>query len=178
MAEKKESSEKAEVDDSKEQEDEVGEKPAIIEEANEKEERITINQRIANYFTPERKRFIYTVAYFVFLAAVVGLFIYFKIQLAISPPPTEIIDYSEYEWYLIPYLYIINYIKNAWYSLILAFLLAGIIYEFIPNKIIKKWLGGGKFHHYLLAAALAPLFITCSCSVYQCMWGYWLQVQV
>lgn len=149
----------------KEQEERTAEQQTIVEEVIEEEERITINQRIANFFTPDRKKVLYTVAYFVFLAAIVGLFIYFKIRMAISPPPTEVIDYSQYEWYLIPYLYIINYIKNAWYSLILAFLLAGIIYEFIPNKIIKKWLGGGKFHHYLLAAALAPLFITCSCSV-------------
>lgn len=134
-------------------------------ESKEQGERLTINQRLAQFFTYERKRVIYTIAYFIFFVAILGFFIYKKIQLAISPPPTEIIDYSQYDWYLIPYLYIINYLKHAWYSLILAFLLAGIIYEFVPNKIIKKWLGGGKFHHYLLAAALAPLFITCSCSV-------------
>jgi uncharacterized membrane protein YraQ (UPF0718 family) len=44
-------------------------------------------------------------------------------------------------------------------------MLAGIIYEFVPRKIIKKRLGGGKLRHYLLAAFLAPVFITCSCSV-------------
>ncbi|MBN1330103.1 MAG: permease [Candidatus Heimdallarchaeota archaeon] len=134
-------------------------------ELGNKKERIPIKQRVSNYFTYDRKRLLYTITYFLFIAGVLAAFIYFKIKMAISPPPTEVIDYSQYDWYLIPYIYIINYIKNAWYSLILAFLLAGIIYEFVPNKVIKKWLGGGKFYHYLLAAALAPIFITCSCSV-------------
>jgi hypothetical protein len=141
------------------------EKGSIIEEPKIQTKRVTLHQRLTNFFTYERKRKIYTIAYIIFFVAIIAFFIYKKVMLAISPPPTEIIDYSIYEWYLIPYLYIINYLKHAWYSLILAFLLAGVIYEFIPNKIVKKWLGGGKFHHYLLAAALAPLFITCSCSV-------------
>jgi len=129
------------------------------------QEHISLKERFQRFFNQERKKKIYTVFYFVFLAAVVAYFIYSKVQMFRTPPPEEVTDYSQYAWYYIPAIYIVDYFRHAWNSLLIAFLLAGIIYEFIPNKVIKKRLGGGKFYHYLLAAVLAPFFITCSCSV-------------
>ncbi|MBN2156038.1 MAG: permease [Candidatus Lokiarchaeota archaeon] len=129
------------------------------------ERRISLKKRFLNYFNAERRKKLYTIFYFIVLAALVGYFIYSKIKLLFTTPPTESIDYAAYEWYIIPYVYIINYIKHAWNSLLLAFMLSGVIYEFVPTTSIRKWLGGGKFYHYLLAALLAPIFVTCSCSV-------------
>lgn len=123
-----------------------------------------IKEKIRSYFR-DRKQKIHTVIYFVILGALLGYFIYSKIMMFIDPVPTEVVDYSIYDWYIIPYVYIIDYIKHAWNTLSLAFMLSGIIYEFIPKSVVKKRLGGGKFYHYILAAALAPIFITCSCSV-------------
>ena len=126
----------------------------------------SLKERISQYFTSERKRKIYTVLYFVILGLLVAYFIYTKLKLLLfTTPPEDPVNYAAYEWYIIPYVYIIDYIKHAWNSLLLAFMLSGIIFEFIPGNIIKKWLGGGKWYHYLLAAALAPIFVTCSCSV-------------
>jgi uncharacterized membrane protein YraQ (UPF0718 family) len=125
----------------------------------------SLEQRIRDYFTPERKRKIYTVLYFVVLSLLITYFIYTKVKLYFTTPADEPIDYSVFVWYRIPFLYIADYLRYAWNSLLLAFMLSGVIYEFIPNNIIKKWLGGGKWFHYLLAALLAPIFVTCSCSV-------------
>ncbi|TFG17223.1 MAG: hypothetical protein EU530_10925 [Promethearchaeota archaeon] len=126
----------------------------------------TLKERMLQYFTTERKRKIYTVVYFVILGLLVAYFIYTKLKLLLfTTPPEEPINYAAYEWYIVPYVYIIDYIKHAWNSLLFAFMLSGVIYEFVPGNIIKKWLGGGKWYHYLLAAALAPIFVTCSCSV-------------
>jgi uncharacterized membrane protein YraQ (UPF0718 family) len=131
----------------------------------EEQRKLTLKEKFSLYFNQERKKKIYTVLYFVVLAALVAYFVYTKIQLYMTTPADEPIDYTVYEWYIVPYVYIINYLKHAWNSLLLAFMLSGVIYEFIPNNLIKKWLGGGKFYHYLLAALLAPIFVTCSCSV-------------
>ncbi|MHA1111093.1 MAG: permease [Promethearchaeota archaeon] len=132
----------------------------------ETQSKSTLKVRISEYFTTERKRKIYTVLYFVILGILVAYFIYTKLKLLLfTTPPAEPINYAAYEWYIVPYVYIIDYIKHAWNSLLLAFMLSGVIYEFVPGNLIKKWLGGGKFYHYILAALLAPIFVTCSCSV-------------
>ncbi len=131
----------------------------------EEQIKLTIKEKFSQFFNQERKKKIYTILYFVILGLLVTYFIFTKIKLALTTPSDEPIDYTVYKWYIIPYVYIIDYLKHAWNSLLLAFMLSGVIYEFIPNDIIKKWLGGGKFYHYLLAALLAPIFVTCSCSV-------------
>ncbi|MHA1269946.1 MAG: permease [Candidatus Helarchaeota archaeon] len=115
--------------------------------------------------TPGKKQKITTIVYFSIFAFIIGYFIYGKINLLLSPIPTSVQDYSIYPWYFIPFVYIFDYFVRAWNSLIFAFMLAGIIHEFIPQEYIKKVLGSGKFREYLIAAALAPIFITCSCSV-------------
>jgi len=139
----------------------MSEKSVVVQN----EEKKTLKERFSEYFNAERKKKIYTVLYFIILALLVAYFIFTKIRLYMTTPADEPIDYTVYEWYIIPYVYIINYLKYAWNSLLLAFMLSGVIYEFIPNDLVKKWLGGGKFYHYLLAALLAPIFVTCSCSV-------------
>jgi uncharacterized membrane protein YraQ (UPF0718 family) len=109
-----------------------------------------------------RLRTIIGIAFFFFI---LGFFIFTKVQLAISPIPEEIVDYSQFEWYLIPLAYLFNYFKSAGFSLTFAFLLSGIIQEFIPQNTILKYLGPGKMKNFIIAALLAPVFVTCSCSV-------------
>ncbi|MHA1822213.1 MAG: permease [Promethearchaeota archaeon] len=106
-----------------------------------------------------------TAFFITFFVLILVYFFYSKIKLLTSPVPSKTIDYSQYSWYMIPVWYLWNYILHAWNSLLLSFLLAGFIHEFIPEDYIKKVLGTGKFRDYLIAAALAPVFITCSCSV-------------
>ncbi|MHA1340038.1 MAG: permease [Promethearchaeota archaeon] len=106
-----------------------------------------------------------TIIFFSLLFFLIAYFIYGKIMLVIRPIPEAPKDYSIYNWYFIPVIYIIDYFKHAWNSLFLAFILAGIIHEFIPQDAIKRVLGSGRFRDYIFAAALAPVFVTCSCSV-------------
>ena len=94
-----------------------------------------------------------------------SFFIYGKIMLYTNPVPEQLPDYSLYPFYLIPIMYIWNYLKAAWFSISLAFLLSGIIQEILPQNVIEKYLKKDKIRNYFIAAALAPLFITCSCSV-------------
>ncbi|MHA1231082.1 MAG: permease [Candidatus Helarchaeota archaeon] len=114
---------------------------------------------------PGRKQKIITILYLSIFGFIISYFIYSKISMLFTPVPTEVKDYSIYPWYSIPFVYIFDYFMRAWNSLIFAFILSGIIHEFIPQEYIKKVLGSGKFRDYFIAAALAPVFITCSCSV-------------
>ena len=110
----------------------------------------------------EKLRTIVGIAFIVFIF---GWIIWSKIELVISPVPEKGVDYSQYQWYLVPIMYVIDYFKHAGVSLTFAFLLSGIIQEFIPQNLIFKYLGPGKIRNYFIAALLAPVFITCSCSV-------------
>ncbi len=97
--------------------------------------------------------------------AVVCAFVINKIELLSTPPPSQTIDYSQFPLYEIPIRYIIDYGRNAWSSLLLAFFIGGAIQEYVKEDMIVKYLGSHGLRNYLLAALLSPLFITCSCSV-------------
>jgi uncharacterized membrane protein YraQ (UPF0718 family) len=113
----------------------------------------------------DNTRRIRSVLLMILIFGIISAFIIFKISILISPVPTEAIDYSLFPWYEIPIVYLWNYIKNAGLSLLFAFFLGGLIQEYLPADIITKYLGSKKFRDYVIAAALAPIFITCSCSV-------------
>jgi len=101
-----------------------------------------------------------------FFLFIVSLVVWSKIQMVISPLPQKAgVDYSQYAWYIIPFIYVWNYFANAGITLLFAFLMTGIIQVFINQDVIIKYLGSGKKRNYLIAVLLAPLFITCSCSV-------------
>jgi len=85
--------------------------------------------------------------------------------LVISPVPEKGVNYAQYPWYEIPLIYIWNYFLHAGISLTFAFLMSGIIQVFISQETIIKYLGSGKKRNYITAVLLAPVFITCSCSV-------------
>jgi len=106
-----------------------------------------------------------TLVLLILALAVAGVFTLNKIMLLGSPPPQQLIDYSQFPWYEIPIQYIINYTQSAWTSLLFAFFLGGFIQEFTPKGLIEKYLGSCKLRSYLLAVLLAPIMITCSCSV-------------
>lgn len=99
------------------------------------------------------------------IIAILVIFVINRVNLFIVAPPTHGIDYSQYPWYLIPFWYIVNYLKSAWISLLFAFIIGGTIQEYVPQDIIKKYLNKNHFSSYILAALMAPIFITCSCSV-------------
>jgi len=106
-----------------------------------------------------------TAVLFALAVGVLGYFIYNKITLLNTPPPQKLVDYSLFPWYEIPFQYIINYINSAWISLLFAFFLGGFIQEFTPKGLIEKYLGSSSIRSYFLAILLAPVMVTCSCSV-------------
>lgn len=101
----------------------------------------------------------------VFFLIITTFMVWGKVQMFLTPVSDKPVDYGAYPWYLIPLVYIVDYFKSAGISLAFAFLLSGIIQEFIPTSTITKYLGSSRKRSFIYAALLAPLFITCSCSV-------------
>ena len=87
-----------------------------------------------------------------FILIITILLIWGKVQLFITLVPGEAVDYSIYLWYLIPVMYIVDYFKYAGISSTFAFLLSGIIQEFIPQNTILMYLGPGKYLNYFIVA--------------------------
>lgn len=96
---------------------------------------------------------------------IIAVFAWSKLKVFFVDTTPSAVDYSQYPIYLIPVHYIIDYFAHAWVSLAFAFFLSGVIQEFISKETVQKYLGSGRFRDYFLAAGLAPLFTTCSCSV-------------
>ncbi|MHA1793266.1 MAG: permease [Promethearchaeota archaeon] len=111
------------------------------------------------------KRTLSGTAGIIFFLFILFLLVLDKIKLFIMPIPQEGMDYARYAWYLVPLVYIVNYFSHAGISLTFAFLLSGLIQEFIPQKTVIKYFGSNRKINYVIAALMAPLFITCSCSV-------------
>ncbi|MFH1395316.1 MAG: permease [Candidatus Omnitrophota bacterium] len=68
--------------------------------------------------------------------------------------------------YMVIVTTIVNYIKHSWLCLVLAFIAAGALQEFVPQKKIVKLMGSERgFLPYLIGGAGGPLLSMCSCSV-------------
>jgi uncharacterized membrane protein YraQ (UPF0718 family) len=67
-------------------------------------------------------------------------------------------------WY-IPIAYLIDFFSHGWICLLFAFVVAGLIYEFIPKEIITKYMSSNKLSGYALALGVAPFFTVCSCTM-------------
>jgi uncharacterized membrane protein YraQ (UPF0718 family) len=74
-------------------------------------------------------------------------------------------------WY-IPIAYVWDYLSHAWICLTFAFVMAGIIYEFIPKDIINRYMRSGKATGYAIAAGVAPFFTVCSCTMIPLFSGF------
>ncbi|UCD55502.1 MAG: permease [Candidatus Omnitrophota bacterium] len=60
----------------------------------------------------------------------------------------------------------IEYIKNSWLCLLLAFIAAGALQEFVPKDKVIKVMGSNRgFVPYLIGGAGGPLLSMCSCSI-------------
>lgn len=67
-------------------------------------------------------------------------------------------------WY-IPIAYLIDFFSHGWICLLFAFVIAGLIYEFIPKEVITKYMSSKKLSGYALALGVAPFFTVCSCTM-------------
>lgn len=110
-------------------------------------------------------RKIRTVLLLVFVFAVVGYLVYTRIRAYSLAPTLQPEDFSEYSWYEIPFLYLWDYFSHGWICLLFAFVVAGLVYEFIPKEIITKYMSSSKAVGYAIGAGLAPFFTACSCTM-------------
>ncbi len=68
--------------------------------------------------------------------------------------------------YMLIIVTIIEYIKHSWLCLLLAFIAAGALQEFVPKDKVIKLMGSGRgFLPYAIGAAGGPLLSMCSCSI-------------
>lgn len=100
-----------------------------------------------------------------FVVLVIGLLIYNRIQAYSLAPTLTQADLSKYTWYEIPFYYMWDYASHAWICLTFAFVIAGLLYEFIPKEALTKYMSSGKASGYLIGIALAPFFTVCSCTM-------------
>ncbi|UCC95781.1 MAG: permease [Candidatus Omnitrophota bacterium] len=68
--------------------------------------------------------------------------------------------------YMLIIVTIIEYIKHSWLCLLLAFIAAGALQEFVPKDKVVKLMGSGRgFLPYVIGGAGGPMLSMCSCSI-------------
>lgn len=100
-----------------------------------------------------------------FIAFVFAALIYSRIRAYSLAPTLTQIDLQGLPLWLIPLIYLADYALHAWPCLLFAFVLAGLMYEFIPKDWMTRYMRDSRFKGYLLAATIAPVFTVCSCTM-------------
>ena len=100
-----------------------------------------------------------------FVAVVIGLLIYSRIQAYSLAPTSTPIELRGYPLWAIPVVYLYDYFSHGTICLLFAFTVAGLIYEFVPKETITKYMGSGKVAGYGLALGMAPFLTVCSCTM-------------
>jgi len=68
--------------------------------------------------------------------------------------------------YMLIVVTIIQYVKHSWLCLLLAFIAAGALQEFVPKDKVIKLMGSGRgILPYLIGGVGGPLLSMCSCSI-------------
>ncbi|MGQ9759100.1 MAG: permease [Candidatus Methanomethylicaceae archaeon] len=65
----------------------------------------------------------------------------------------------------IPITYLIDYFSHGINCLLFAFVVAGLVYEFVPKEVITKYMASGRIVGYWLALGMAPFLTVCSCTM-------------
>jgi hypothetical protein len=83
-------------------------------------------------------------------------------SLAPTTPPVELRGLPLWQ---IPITYLIDYFSHGIICLLFAFVVAGLVYEFVPKEAINKYMRSGKVAGYGLALSMAPFLTVCSCTM-------------
>jgi len=68
--------------------------------------------------------------------------------------------------YMVIVVTIVDYVKHSWLCLLLAFIAAGALQEFVPQKKVIKLMGSGRgVLPYVIGGVGGPLLSMCSCSI-------------
>lgn len=113
----------------------------------------------------ERKRVFRTVILLSFIIFVFGALVHSRIMAYSLAPTMKPADFHGMPIWYIPIAYLIDFFSHGWICLLFAFVVAGLIYEFIPKEIITKYMSSNKLSGYALALGVAPFFTVCSCTM-------------
>jgi hypothetical protein len=106
-----------------------------------------------------------TYALLSFIILVIGLLIYSRIMAYSLAPTMKPADFQGLPIWYIPIAYMIDYFSHGWICLLFAFVVAGLVYEFVPKDVITKYMGSNKLTGYALAMGMAPFLTVCSCTM-------------
>lgn len=110
-------------------------------------------------------RTIRTTVLLLFVFIVIGLLIYSRIMAYSLAPTTPPLELRGLPLWQIPITYLIDYFSHGIICLLFAFVVAGLVYEFVPKEAITKYMSSGKTAGYGLALAMAPFLTVCSCTM-------------
>jgi len=113
----------------------------------------------------EINRRIRTYALLSFIILVIGLLIYSRIIAYSLAPTMKPADFRGLPVWYIPIAYLIDYFSHGWICLLFAFVVAGLVYEFVPKDVITKYMGSNRLTGYALAMGMAPFLTVCSCTM-------------
>lgn len=113
----------------------------------------------------ERKRIFRTILLIAFIIFVFGALVHSRIMAYSLAPTMKTADFHGMPIWYIPIAYLIDFFSHGWICLLFAFVVAGLIYEFIPKEVITKYMSSNKLSGYALALGVAPFFTVCSCTM-------------
>jgi hypothetical protein len=101
----------------------------------------------------------------IFIFFTIGYLIYSRIMAYSLAPTMKPADFHGLPIWEIPVAYLLDYFSHGWICLLFAFVVAGLVYEFVPKEVITKYMGGSKVTGYGLALGMAPFLTVCSCTM-------------
>jgi len=113
----------------------------------------------------ENARRIKSAIMLIFIFFTVGYLIYSRIMAYSLAPTMKPADFHGLPLWQIPISYLIDYFSHGWICLLFAFVVAGLVYEFVPKEAITKYMSGSKVTGYGLAIGMAPFLTVCSCTM-------------
>jgi len=100
-----------------------------------------------------------------FVLFVFAALVYSRIMAYSLAPTMKPADFHGLPVWYIPIAYLTDYFSHGWICLLFAFVVAGLIYEFIPKEAITGYMGGNRVTGYALALGMAPFLTVCSCTM-------------
>ena len=113
----------------------------------------------------EKARAIRSIIMLIFIFFTIGYLIYSRIMAYSLAPTMKPADFHGLPIWEIPVAYLVDYFSHGWICLLFAFVVAGLVYAFVPKEVITKYMGGGKVTGYILAIGMAPFLTVCSCTM-------------
>ncbi len=113
----------------------------------------------------EKTGVIRSIIMLIFIFLTIGYLIYSRIMAYSLAPTMKPADFHGLSIWEIPVAYLLDYFSHGWICLLFAFVVAGLVYEFVPKEVITKYMGSSKVTGYGLALGMAPFLTVCSCTM-------------